>query len=79
MWYVYILQSLLDENRFYTGSTDDLKRRLAQHNSGKVGHTSKHHPWALKTYIAFSEKEQAVSFETYLKTASGRAFAKKRL
>ena len=79
MWYVYILQSQLDENRFYTGSTDDLKRRLAQHNSGKVGHTSKHQPWVLKTYIAFSEKEQALNFEAYLKTASGRAFAKKRL
>ena len=79
MWYVYILQSQLDENRFYTGFTDDLKRRLAQHNSGKVGHTSKHQPWVLKTYIAFSEKEQALNFEAYLKTASGRAFAKKRL
>jgi hypothetical protein len=33
----------------------------------------------LKTYIAFSDEKQAIAFEKYLKTASGRAFAKKRL
>ena len=79
MWYVYILQSQSAEERYYIGITEDLKRRLLQHNSGKVGHTAKHQPWTIKTYIAFSNQEQAISFERYLKTASGRAFAKKRL
>ena len=36
-------------------------------------------PWRLITYIAFSDEAKAIAFERYLKTASGRAFAKKRL
>jgi putative endonuclease len=76
--YVYILESL-DAQHFYVGITDDLRARLAKHNAGEVPHTSKHGPWRLKTYIAFSNKAQAIAFERYLKSASGRAFAKKRL
>ncbi len=79
MIYVYILQSLSDNDRFYTGITEDLKERIRKHNTGKVPHTSKHIPWKLKTYIAFSDKNMAVKFEKYLKTSSGRAFSKKRL
>ena len=78
MKYVYILQST-DFEHFYVGITDDLHQRLAKRNAGEVAHTSKHKPWRLKTYIAFSDEKQAFSFERYLKSASGRAFAKKRL
>jgi putative endonuclease len=52
---------------------------LAKHNAGEVTHTSKYRPWRLKTYVAFSDEKQAFEFEKYLKSASGRAFAKKRL
>jgi putative endonuclease len=76
--YVYILESL-DSNHFYVGITDDLRARLAKHNAREVPHTSKYGPWRIKTYIAFSDEREAVAFEKYLKTASGRAFAKKRL
>jgi len=76
--YVYILESL-DSNHFYVGITDDLRARLAKHNAREVPHTSKYGPWRIKTYIAFSDEKQAVAFEKYLTTASGRAFAKKRL
>lgn len=79
MKYVYILQSLSDSDRFYVGITDDLKARLAFHNSGNVSHTSKYIPWGIKTYVAFHDEKQAMGFEKYLKSASGRAFAKKRL
>jgi putative endonuclease len=78
MKYVYILESLNFEH-FYIGITDDLRTRLAKHNAGEVPHTSKFRPWRLKTYIAFSDEKQAVAFEKYLKSHSGRAFAKKRL
>ena len=78
MKYVYILESL-DESHYYVGVTDDLKDRLKRHNAGEVPHTSKYLPWKVKTYIAFNDKEQAIAFEKYLKSASGRAFAKKRL
>jgi predicted GIY-YIG superfamily endonuclease len=76
--YVYILESL-DSEHFYVGITDDLRARLAKHNAGEVPHTSKYGPWRIKTYVAFSDAAQAIAFEKYLKSASGRAFAKKRL
>jgi putative endonuclease len=79
MKYVYILQSLADPGHFYTGITDDLKTRLSRHNSGAVTHTAKHRPWRIKTYVAFSDGSRASAFEKYLKTGSGRAFAKARL
>lgn len=78
MKYVYILESL-NSLHFYVGITDDLRARLTKHNAGEVAHTSKYGPWRLKTYVAFSNEKQAVAFENYLKSASGRAFAKKRL
>ena len=79
MKYVYILHSLEFPDRYYVGVTRDLKSRLAKHNAGEVSHTSKYAPWVLKTYVAFSDEVQAFAFEKYLKSASGRAFAKKRL
>ena len=78
MKYVYILQSEQGDH-YYVGLTDDLKARIKTHNSGHVLHTSKHLPWQIKTYVAFSNEHAAVAFERYLKTASGRAFSKKRL
>jgi putative endonuclease len=78
-YYVYILQSLSNPNRFYVGSTTDLAARVAKHNAGQVPHTSKYAPWNIKSAVAFRDKAQAVSFERYLKSPSGRAFAKKRL
>jgi putative endonuclease len=77
--YVYILQSLTDAERFYTGITDDMDGRLSKHNSGEVPYTSKSRPWRVKTYIRFGDDTQAFAFEKYLKSGSGRAFAKKRL
>jgi putative endonuclease len=79
MEYVYILRSEQDLERHYVGVTSDLRSRIAKHNAGEVTHTSKYAPWTLKTYIAFSNEKQAFAFEKYLKSASGRAFAKKRL
>ncbi len=78
-YYVYILQSEVDEKRFYVGFTEDLDSRLKAHNSGNVHHTSKYKPWRIKTAVAFGYRQKALDFEKYLKSPSGRAFAKKRL
>jgi len=77
--YVYILQSEIDQRRFYTGFTEDLNARLKTHNSGGCDHTLKYKPWRVKTAIAFHDRQKALNFEKYLKSPSGRAFAKKRL
>ena len=78
MKYVYILQSLAGEH-FYTGIADDLDARLSKHNAGAVTHTSKFRPWGIKSYIVFADEARAIAFERYLKSGSGRAFAKARL
>ncbi|PHS38120.1 MAG: excinuclease ABC subunit C [Robiginitomaculum sp.] len=79
MKYVYILASENDPDRHYTGITDNVSKRLEKHNSGAVKHTAKYRPWHLNTYIMFADEERARAFEKYVKTGSGRAFAKKRL
>jgi putative endonuclease len=78
MKYVYILESL-DAEHFYVGLADDVAARLVKHNAGEVPHTSKYRPWRINTYIAFSDEKRAVAFERYLKSGSGRAFARKHL
>ena len=77
-FYVYILESAT-KGAFYVGFTEDLQMRLKKHNAGEVPHTAKHRPWRIKTAIAFTDKAHAMDFENYLKSSSGRAFAKKRL
>ena len=79
MHYVYLLQSESDPTKRYVGFTEDLKKRLTDHNSGKSKYTARHRPWKLVTYLAFSDRVKATEFERYLKTASGIAFANKRL
>ena len=78
-YYAYIIQSQSNPDRFYTGYTEDLDDRLKHHNAGAVPATRPYRPWEYKTCIAFTDEEQARAFERYLKTQSGRAFAKKRL
>lgn len=75
--YVYMLQSEANPERHYVGLTDDLWDRLRIHNKGSVQHSAQFRPWRLKTAVAFSDRAQAAEFERYLKSASGRAFAKK--
>ena len=77
--YVYILRSVNHPDRHYVGFTDDLRARLIKHNSGSVSHTAKHRPWEIKRAVAFRDRPSGIAFERYLKTASGRAFAKNHL
>ena len=79
MWYVYIIRSVALPTHEYVGATAALKQRLADHNSGKSAHTAKFTPWELIWYSAFPDKYKALEFEKYLKSHSGRAFARKRL
>ncbi|HEU5016653.1 MAG TPA: GIY-YIG nuclease family protein [Pseudolabrys sp.] len=79
MKYVYLLESVNFPKETYIGLTEDLRTRLAAHNAGQSKHTTKFKPWRLLTYLAFSDETKAVAFERYLKSSSGRAFAKKRL
>ena len=79
MRYVYLLESQGVPGQRYVGITSDVERRLAEHNAGQSSHTSKYAPWKLITYIAFTNQQKAETFERYLKSGSGHAFANKRL
>jgi len=79
VWYVYVIRSRSFPDQEYTGASADLRQRIADHNAGKSTHTAKFKPWDLIWYSAFPDKKIALAFETYLKSHSGRAFAKKRL
>lgn len=53
MFFVYSLQSDLDIDRYYVGTTNDIDRRLKEHNNGHCPHTNKFKPWKLVSYTAF--------------------------
>jgi predicted GIY-YIG superfamily endonuclease len=78
MYYVYIIKSS-KTNRYYTGYTGDLKKRLAEHNSGANISTKYYLPWKIISYMAFKEEETARQFEKYLKSGSGIAFRNRHL
>jgi putative endonuclease len=77
VFYVYIVESRVATGRFYVGSTSDLKTRLGQHNDGVSFQTAKFRPWTLRWYCAFDSRAKAETFESYLKSGSGRAFQKR--
>jgi len=77
MTYVYILQSTAFPERFYVGLTQDLRSRFRSHNAGEVFHTAKFRPWTIKNYFGFQDAKKARAFEKYLKSGSGRAFARR--
>ncbi len=75
--FVYILRSDPAPNRHYVGPTSDVERRLHWHNSAPSGVTIHNRPWSLVVSLEFASSETSWRFERYLKTGSGRAFAKR--
>ena len=63
---MYVLKSKSDDN-LYIGSTNDLKRRLAEHNSGKSFATKSRGPFVLKYYEAYTSETDARHREYALK------------
>ena len=66
MYYVYILKSKKD-NKLYTGSTNDLRRRFKEHNTGKVTSTKYRVPFELIYYEAYKAEKDARDREHNLK------------
>jgi len=77
MHYVYLLESLGNPDIHYVGFTADLKARLASHNAGQNASTALNRPWSLAGYFVFPNERKAHNFEKYLKSGSGRTFAKR--
>lgn len=77
MYYVYLLQSAVDNRLRYTGFTRNLRARLARHNAGQNQSTVHGRPWRLAIYFAFADETKARSFKRYLKSGSGKTFARR--
>ena len=78
MWYVYIVRSLKDR-QLYVGSTEDLKRRLKEHEDGRCASTRYRRPLSLEAYVAVRSESVARGLEKYFKTGSGIATLRKRI
>jgi predicted GIY-YIG superfamily endonuclease len=75
--FVYVLKSAHSPVDFYVGLTFDVNARLQAHNRGDCSHTASRRPWERHVVIEFRDERTAVRFERYLKSGSGRAFAKR--
>jgi putative endonuclease len=75
--FVYILRSEVDPERHYVGRTSDVENRIEWHNAGPSGQTVQDRPWSSVVIVEFRDESTAVRFEKYLKSGSGRAFAKR--
>jgi predicted GIY-YIG superfamily endonuclease len=75
--FVYILKSLAAPDQYYVGLTSNVGQRLRAHNEGLSPHTSRHRPWRTLVVIEFDDEVPARDFERYLKTGSGREFARR--
>lgn len=75
--FVYLLRSLDGTDRPYIGVTSIVPERVARHNDGLSPHTAKYRPWQLVVSFEFRDERGGVAFEKYLKSRSGRAFAKR--
>ncbi|MFH1896530.1 MAG: GIY-YIG nuclease family protein [bacterium] len=77
MFTVYVLRSLVN-NRFYTGQTNDLHRRLEEHNSGSSEYTRLTRPFVLVHTEEYKTRKEAVRRERMLKHGQGRSWLKNR-
>jgi len=77
-YYTYVMKSLKD-NKWYTGCTDNLRKRFKEHNEGKVSSTKDRRPWQLIYCEACLNKNDAYAREKYLKSGMGKRYLKNRL
>ena len=78
MFTVYVLKSNVD-GRLYVGFTDDLERRIKEHNSGKTKSTKGYKPWQIAYTETVSDRLEARKREKYLKSGIGKEFLKRKI
>ena len=78
MWYVYVIRSI-ESSYQYIGSTNNVEKRLDEHNRGETKSTKPYMPLKLEAYVAVRTEAKARELEKYFKTGSGKAILKKRI
>ena len=71
MFVVYLLRSIKDD-KYYIGQTQDYKKRLQLHNSGRVKSTANRKPFVLIGYKVFGSRNEARWFEYDIKQHSDK-------
>ncbi len=77
-YYVYVLKSNKDDN-YYIGFTNNLSKRVLDHNSGKNNSTKYRQPLELIYFEGYIDKKDALGRELFLKSGSGHRYLKKQL
>ncbi|MBS1553596.1 MAG: GIY-YIG nuclease family protein [Bacteroidetes bacterium] len=77
MFYAYVLRSESTKTHYY-GSTEDLGKRLNEHNSGKVKYTKGRRPWALHYFEEYQTRAEATRRERFFKSISGYLYLKEK-
>ena len=78
MYFVYILKNKIN-SQLYKGITNDLERRISEHNQGKHKYTSQFLPWEIAYYEEFTSLKEARTRELFLKSGAGREFLRRKL
>ncbi|MDD5551956.1 MAG: GIY-YIG nuclease family protein [Candidatus Pacebacteria bacterium] len=78
MYYVYLLKSLKDD-KWYTGYTKNLEKRISEHNKGRNLSTKKRGPFKLLYYEASLNEKDAKAREKYLKSGMGKRYLRNRI
>jgi putative endonuclease len=75
-YFVYILESELNGS-YYVGQTEDLQKRLEEHNKGRVQSTKYSRPWKLVHYEEYESRSESVKREREIKSYKKRAYIEK--
>ncbi len=76
-YYVYIIYNKSGD-KFYIGQTNNVARRLAEHNSGETNYTAKYSGyWGLVYKEEFSDRTSAIKRERFLKRQKNKNFYKR--
>src|SRR5258706_13576089 len=76
MYAVYVLKSR-NFPKSYVGITQDLNKRIVQHNSGKSSYTRKYMPWDVVHVEYLDNRVDCRKKEVFYKTLKGRRILKK--
>ncbi len=78
MWYIYLLQNKY--GKWYTGLTQDMQKRILEHNSEENKSSTKYgKPWKIIYCEISLNKKDAIAREKYLKSGMGKRYLKNRL
>ncbi len=76
-FYTYILKSL-SHGTFYYGSTNDVEKRLKEHNAGRQKYTKGRRPWVLHYVETFPTRKESMQRERFFKTIDGYNYLKNK-